>query len=98
MEFSCGSADRDLVLSLQWARSLLWHGFDPWPGNFHRGGGRELSSGAVIQPVNKKTEAWMDISARGNSMYKSPVVKKSKVLQGKAKGAVTIRGQVAGRV
>ena len=24
----------DLV-SLQWLRSLLWHGFDPWPANFH---------------------------------------------------------------
>ena len=22
------------MLSLQWLRSLLWHGFDPWPGNF----------------------------------------------------------------
>ena len=26
---------KDLVLSLQWLRSLLWHGFSPWPGNFH---------------------------------------------------------------
>ena len=26
---------KDLVLSLQWLRSLLWHRFDPWPGNFH---------------------------------------------------------------
>ena len=25
----------DLVLSLHWLRSILWHGFDPWPGNFH---------------------------------------------------------------
>ena len=23
-----------LVLSLQWLGSLLWHGFDPWPGKF----------------------------------------------------------------
>ena len=23
------------MLSLQWLRSLLWHGFDPWPGNVH---------------------------------------------------------------
>ena len=21
----------ELVLSLLWLRSLLWHGFDPWP-------------------------------------------------------------------
>ena len=26
---------KDLVLSLQWHRSLLWHGFNPWPRNFH---------------------------------------------------------------
>ena len=25
---------QDPVLSLQQLRSLLWHGFDPWPGNF----------------------------------------------------------------
>ena len=25
---------RDPVLSLQWLGSLLWHGLDPWPGNF----------------------------------------------------------------
>ena len=26
---------KDLMLSLQWLGLLLWHGFDPWPGNFH---------------------------------------------------------------
>ena len=26
---------KDLVLSLQWLRSLLWHRFQPWPRNFH---------------------------------------------------------------
>ena len=26
---------KDLVLSLQWLGFLLWHRFDPWPGNFH---------------------------------------------------------------
>ena len=26
---------KDLVLSLLWLWSLLWHGFNPWPGNFH---------------------------------------------------------------
>ena len=30
---------KDLVLSLQQLRSLLWHGFDPWPRNFHMPGG-----------------------------------------------------------
>ena len=25
----------DPVLALQWLRSLLWHGFHPWPMNFH---------------------------------------------------------------
>ena len=40
-EFSCGSVCslvaqcvKDPALSLQQLRSLLWHGFDPWPGNF----------------------------------------------------------------
>ena len=23
------------MLSLQWLGLLLWHGFDPWPKNFH---------------------------------------------------------------
>ena len=27
---------KDLVLSLLWLWVLLWHEFDPWPGNFHR--------------------------------------------------------------
>ena len=35
MEFPCGLVVKDLVLSLQWLRSLLWHGFDPWPMNFY---------------------------------------------------------------
>ena len=26
---------KDLVLSLQQLELLPWHGFDPWPGNFH---------------------------------------------------------------
>ena len=26
---------KDLALSLKWLGSLLWHGFDPWPENFH---------------------------------------------------------------
>ena len=26
---------KDQGLSLLWLRSLLWHGIDPWPGNFH---------------------------------------------------------------
>ena len=25
---------KDLALSLQWLGTLLWRGFDPWPGNF----------------------------------------------------------------
>ena len=25
---------KDLVLSLLWLKSLLRHGFEPWPGNF----------------------------------------------------------------
>ena len=26
---------KDLALSLQWLRSLLWHRLDPWLVNFH---------------------------------------------------------------
>ena len=26
---------KDLAWSLRRPRSLLWFGFDPWPGNFH---------------------------------------------------------------
>ena len=33
-EFPSGLAIKDLELSLLWLRSLLWHGFDPWPENF----------------------------------------------------------------
>ena len=33
---------KDPALSLKWLGLLLWHGFDPWSGNFHmpkKGGG-----------------------------------------------------------
>ena len=36
---------KDPVLSLQQLRSLLWHGFDPWPGNVHM---------PQLQPEKKK--------------------------------------------
>ena len=26
---------KELAFLLQWLRSLLWHGLDPWPKNFH---------------------------------------------------------------
>ena len=26
---------KNLVLFFHWLRLLLWHEFDPWPGNFH---------------------------------------------------------------
>ena len=26
---------KDLALLLLWLRSVLWHRFSPWPGNFH---------------------------------------------------------------
>ena len=35
LEFLCGKRVKDPALSLQWLGSLLWHGFSPWPGNFH---------------------------------------------------------------
>ena len=33
-EFCGGLVVKDLVLSLLWLKSLLWHEFDPWPRNF----------------------------------------------------------------
>ena len=30
---------KDLVLSLQWLGLLLWHEFDPWPGELPHAGG-----------------------------------------------------------
>ena len=35
LEFLGGFAAENSALSLLWLRSLLWLGFDPWPGNFH---------------------------------------------------------------
>ena len=43
-ESPCGPVVKDLVLSLLWLGSMLWHGFDPWPGNFHM---------PQAQPINK---------------------------------------------
>ena len=34
LEFPGGPAVKDLALSLQWIRLLLWLRFDPWPGKF----------------------------------------------------------------
>ena len=36
---------KDLALPQLWGRSLLWFGFDPWPGNFHM---------LQVQPFKKK--------------------------------------------
>ena len=35
LEFPCGAAIKDLVLLVRWLGSLLWHGFNTWPGSFH---------------------------------------------------------------
>ena len=44
---------KDEALSLQWLGSLLWHGFDPSPGNFHK---------SSAQPKKKRIEmdGWID--------------------------------------
>ena len=45
---------KDPALSLQWLRLLLWHGFDPWPRNFHvpcRGRGQEINKCRVRVPL-----------------------------------------------
>ena len=34
-EFPVAQWVKDLALTLQWLRSLLWLGFDPCPGKFH---------------------------------------------------------------
>ena len=41
---------KDLALSVQHLGSLLWNGFDPWPGNFHM-------SWMWPPPKKKKTES-----------------------------------------
>ena len=33
-ELPGGSMVKDLALSLLWLGSLLWHEFEPWPGNY----------------------------------------------------------------
>ena len=34
VEFCGSTAIKNPALPLLWFGSLLWHGFDPWPGNF----------------------------------------------------------------
>ena len=35
-EFPVAEWVKDLALPLQWLRSLLWYGFDPWPRNIKK--------------------------------------------------------------
>ena len=53
---------KDLVLSLQWLRSLLWCECDSWPGNFHSHGGQKKKK-------EKRKKNW-----HGSSYYGSPVM------------------------
>ena len=59
---------KDPALSLQWPRSLLWYGFDPWPqecphavgtANNKKNGVTKLSSNStsVIHPSMKKKKS-----------------------------------------
>ena len=43
---------KDLVLSLQQLKSLLWCGFDPWPWNFHK-----LPGAAKNKQTNKQRKS-----------------------------------------
>ena len=60
---------KDLALSLQWLRSLLWLWLDPWPGNFHMlwggggGGGKK----------RKETKSQLKISVRPRHVEKMAV-------------------------
>ena len=52
---------KDLALSLQLLRSLLWLRFDPWPGNFcmlkarrKEGGGEKKSPGGKKKKTGKR--------------------------------------------
>ena len=36
LELPCGSVDKGSQVVTAVVRLLLWHGFDPWPGNFCR--------------------------------------------------------------
>ena len=44
-KFPGGAAVKDLALSLQWLRSLLWCWFSPWPRNFKMLGGSQNEEG-----------------------------------------------------
>ena len=42
---------KDLALSLMWLWSLLWHGFDPWPGE------QPYATGVAKTKQNRKIES-----------------------------------------
>ena len=47
---------KDLVLSLQWLKLLLWLGFNPWPGNFHV---LWVQHACMHEQTNKQTREWI---------------------------------------
>ena len=48
---------KDPALSLLWLWSLLWCGFDPWPGNFHL---------PWVQPKKKKRAIQWETQTKGS--------------------------------
>ena len=57
---------KDLALSLQQAGSLLWHGFNPWPRNFHM---------PQMRPKKKKKKKKKSVVFLDNNHLKNKVRK-----------------------
>ena len=55
---------KDPALSLQWLRSLLWHGFHLWLGNFHMSWAwpkTKEKKRVVLNNFSIHVHSWMDI-------------------------------------
>lgn len=49
---------KDVVLSLQWLGSLLWHKFSPWPGNLCMLWVRPKNKKKKIVILKRSTDLW----------------------------------------
>ena len=66
-----GQQAKDLALSLQQLGSLLWHGFDCWPGSFHKS--------RVWPKTNKQTNKQTKTNKTQNqTKRKEPNIKSAK--------------------
>ena len=51
---------KDLALSLLWHWLLQWHGFNPWPRNFHM----PTNAYEKSEEANPTAGAWVTVEAR----------------------------------